>query len=189
MIRQAMMHAIDREGIVASVLQGEGTVVNSSIFGPEWMGTPEGLNLYPFDPDMARQLLTDSGFDTSQTLSIMHQPAASGGTPEKDAARRDHAAATERRRIQHRDSAGRYRRADPAVRRRNRLRSVLQRRRRVPRRSEHFRRPISTPRTSRRAAATARTTRIRASTSCSTRAKPKPIQRSGRRPTPSSPRF
>ena len=43
MVRQAMMHAIDREGIVASVLQGEGTVVNSSIFGPDWMGVPEGL--------------------------------------------------------------------------------------------------------------------------------------------------
>jgi peptide/nickel transport system substrate-binding protein len=82
-VRQAMMHAIDREGIVASVLQGEGTVVNSSIFGPEWMGTPEGLNPYPFDVDMAKQLLTDSGFDTSQSLSIMHVP---GDSPEKDSA-------------------------------------------------------------------------------------------------------
>ena len=43
MARQAMMHAIDREGIVDSVLHGEGTVVNSSIFGPDWMGVPEGL--------------------------------------------------------------------------------------------------------------------------------------------------
>ena len=32
---------IDREGIVNAVLQGEGTVVNSSIFGPDWMGVPE----------------------------------------------------------------------------------------------------------------------------------------------------
>jgi peptide/nickel transport system substrate-binding protein len=81
-MRQAMMYAINREGIVASVLQGEGTVVNSSIFGPEWMGTPEGLNEYAFDPDMAKQLLAESGFDTSQQLTIMHLP----GVPEKDAA-------------------------------------------------------------------------------------------------------
>lgn len=81
-MRQAMMYAINREGIVASVLQGEGTVVNSSIFGPEWMGTPEGLNEYPFDPEMAKQLLQESGFDASQQLQIMHLP----GTPEKDAA-------------------------------------------------------------------------------------------------------
>ncbi|MGH2534822.1 MAG: ABC transporter substrate-binding protein [Thermomicrobiales bacterium] len=82
-VRQAMMHAIDREGIVAQVLQGEGEVVNSPIFGPEWMGVPEGLNPYPFDPDMARQLLDESGFDTNQQLEIMHVP---GGSKEKDAA-------------------------------------------------------------------------------------------------------
>lgn len=81
-MRQAMMYAIDREGIVASVLQGEGTVVNSPIFGPDWMGTPEGLEPYAYDPDKAKQLLQESGFDTSQKLQIMHLP----GTPEKDAA-------------------------------------------------------------------------------------------------------
>jgi peptide/nickel transport system substrate-binding protein len=81
-MRQAMMHAIDREGIVASVWQGQATVVNSSIFGPEWMGMPEGLNAYPYDPDKAKQLLTESGFDASQSLSIMHIP---GENPEGDA--------------------------------------------------------------------------------------------------------
>ncbi|MEA2582070.1 MAG: peptide/nickel transport system substrate-binding protein [Thermomicrobiales bacterium] len=81
-MRQAMMHAIDREGIVKQVLQGEGTVVNSPIFGPDWMGVPEGLAPYPYDPDKAKELLASSGFDTSQALSIMHLP----GTKEKDAA-------------------------------------------------------------------------------------------------------
>ncbi|CAN5820975.1 ABC transporter substrate-binding protein [soil metagenome] len=81
-VRKAMMYAIDREGIVAAVLRGEGTVVNSSIFGPEWMGVPEGLDPYTYDPDMARSLLEGSGFDTNQEISIMHLP----GTPAKDAA-------------------------------------------------------------------------------------------------------
>lgn len=81
-VRQAMMYAIDREGIVASVLQGEGTVVNSPIFGPDWMGIPEGLNLYEYNPDTAKQLLDSSGFDKSQKLEIMHVP----GEPAKDAA-------------------------------------------------------------------------------------------------------
>jgi ABC-type transport system substrate-binding protein len=85
-LRKAMMHAINREGIVASVLQGEGTVVNSSIFGPDWMGIPEGLNPYPYDPEMARSILAESGWDTNQTIEIMTVPAASGGSPEKDAA-------------------------------------------------------------------------------------------------------
>lgn len=82
-MRQAMMYAIDRQGIVTSVLQGQGTVVNSSIFGPDWMGIPDGLNTYDFDPDKAKQLLKDSGFDTSRKLSIMTIP---GESPEHDAA-------------------------------------------------------------------------------------------------------
>src|SRR5690606_15034123 len=73
-LRKAMIHAIDRQGIVASVLQGEGEVVNSPIFGPEWMGVPEGLNEYPYDPELAAQLLADSSYDGSQTLQIMHLP-------------------------------------------------------------------------------------------------------------------
>ena len=73
-LRQAMMYAIDRQGIVNSVLQGEGEVVNSSIFGPEWMGTPEGLEEYAYDPERATQVLADSGFDTSTVFQIMHLP-------------------------------------------------------------------------------------------------------------------
>jgi ABC-type transport system substrate-binding protein len=82
-MRIAMTHAIDREGIAASVFQGEATVVNSPIFGPEWMGVPEGLDPHPYDPDLARQLLAESGFDTSQTLELIHYNARS---PEQNAA-------------------------------------------------------------------------------------------------------
>jgi ABC-type transport system substrate-binding protein len=81
-MRQAMMYAIDREGIVTSVLQGEGTVVNSSIFGPDWMGTPAGLEPYAFDPDKAKSLLDQSGVDKSKKLQLMIVP----GTPSMDAA-------------------------------------------------------------------------------------------------------
>jgi peptide/nickel transport system substrate-binding protein len=80
--RQAMLYAIDREGIVNAVLQGEGTVVNSSIFGPDWMGVPEGLEPYAYDPDKAKALLDESGFDKDQSFSIMIVP----GNPAQDAA-------------------------------------------------------------------------------------------------------
>ncbi len=73
-LRKAMIHAIDREGIVNSVLLGEGQVVNSSIFGPDWMGVPEGLELYPYDPELAASLLDGSGADKSQEISIMIIP-------------------------------------------------------------------------------------------------------------------
>ncbi|MGH2534823.1 MAG: ABC transporter substrate-binding protein [Thermomicrobiales bacterium] len=82
-MRQSMLHAIDREGIVAQVYQGEGQVVNAPIFGPDWMGIPEGLNAYEYDPERARQLLDDSGFDKSQVIQLGYQP---GVVKERDAA-------------------------------------------------------------------------------------------------------
>ena len=73
-VRQAMMYAIDRAGIVKSVLNGEGTAVNSTIIGPDWMGIPEGLNQYAFDPNKAKQLLKDANFNSSAKFSLIYIP-------------------------------------------------------------------------------------------------------------------
>ena len=70
-LRQAMMHAIDRQVVVESLLGGRGEVVNSPIFGPDWMGIPEGLNVYEYDPDKARALLTEMNWDASQKIVAM----------------------------------------------------------------------------------------------------------------------
>jgi peptide/nickel transport system substrate-binding protein len=67
-LRQAMMYAIDRRTIVESLLSGRGEVVDSPIFGPEWMGIPEGLNTYDYDPDKARALLQEMGWDANQAI-------------------------------------------------------------------------------------------------------------------------
>ncbi len=61
-VRQAMNHAIDREEFNDVVLAGTGT--------PAWMPYPEGhlaynaeaAEQYPYDPDRARELLTEAGF-------------------------------------------------------------------------------------------------------------------------------
>ncbi len=76
-VRQAMMYGIDRAGIVEAIYGGNAIVRNSPIFGPEWMGTPEGLNEYAHDQDMARQLLTDAGWDTEREVQMMYNPAGS----------------------------------------------------------------------------------------------------------------
>jgi peptide/nickel transport system substrate-binding protein len=73
-IRQAMQYAIDREGIVTSFYKGEATVVNSTIIGPDWMGTPAGLNAYTFDPDKAKQLLKEANWDSSRNLAMIFPP-------------------------------------------------------------------------------------------------------------------
>lgn len=81
-VRQAMMHAIDRAGIVKQVLAGEAEVVNSTIFGPEWMGVPAGLESYPYNPNKAKQLLAAANWNKDQKIQLMHLP----GVKERDAA-------------------------------------------------------------------------------------------------------
>ncbi len=72
-VRQAMLYALDRESIVREIFQGQATVVNSPLFGWEWdEGEPAGLNPYAYDPDMARQLLSEAGWDSSAHEIIMH---------------------------------------------------------------------------------------------------------------------
>ncbi len=79
-VRQAMMYAIDREAIVQAIFAGESTVVNQTIIGPDWMGIPE-VNPYSFDPDQARQLLSDANWDSSFTFDLDYVP----GTKTRDA--------------------------------------------------------------------------------------------------------
>jgi peptide/nickel transport system substrate-binding protein len=79
-VRQAMQYAIDRESIVKAIYQGEAQVVNQTIIGPDWMGMPD-LNMYPFNPDKAKQLLKDANWDGGHSLQILYTP----GTKERDA--------------------------------------------------------------------------------------------------------
>ncbi len=74
-IRQAMMYAIDRANIVKEIFLDNAVVRNSPIFGPEWMGTPEGLNEYDYNPDRARQLLSDIGWDTGREVEMIYDPS------------------------------------------------------------------------------------------------------------------
>lgn len=71
-VRQAMMYATNRQGIVDAIYQGEATVVNQPLmYGPDWMGElPEELNDYAFDPERAGQLLEEAGWDSNTTITI-----------------------------------------------------------------------------------------------------------------------
>lgn len=79
-VRQAMQYAIDREGIVKAIYQGEAQVVNQPIFGPDWMGIPD-LNPYKFDPAKSKQLLKDANWDSGRALQALYVP----GIKERDA--------------------------------------------------------------------------------------------------------
>lgn len=59
-VRQAMNYAVDREGILKTVLQGRGELLRGP-FSSGWPGFDANLATYPYDPAKARQLLADAG--------------------------------------------------------------------------------------------------------------------------------
>jgi peptide/nickel transport system substrate-binding protein len=77
LVRQALVYAIDREGIVQQVLKGYGRVVNSHIIGPEWALNPN-LNKYEYNPDKARALLKEAAWDAN-TPVVINWMAGQGG--------------------------------------------------------------------------------------------------------------
>ncbi|MGH2560464.1 MAG: ABC transporter substrate-binding protein [Thermomicrobiales bacterium] len=68
-VRQAFMYAVDRQALLDAVLLGEGELVNSTVIGPEW-ATYDDLNPYPYDPEMAKQLLAEAGWDAERTVEL-----------------------------------------------------------------------------------------------------------------------
>src|SRR4029453_4135401 len=80
-VRQALVYAIDREGIVKQVLKGYGRVVNSHIIGPDWAINPN-LNKYEYNPDKARALLKEANWDANTPVVINWMAGQGGGDAE-----------------------------------------------------------------------------------------------------------
>jgi peptide/nickel transport system substrate-binding protein len=68
-VRQAVLYAIDRENIVKQVLAGQGSITNTHVMGPP-AAIPGELNKYEYNPDKARALLTEAGWDANQVVKI-----------------------------------------------------------------------------------------------------------------------
>jgi peptide/nickel transport system substrate-binding protein len=81
-VKQAILFAIDREGICAEIFKGFCSVspTNQRLVGLEWAlpTEAEGAIVYDYDPDRARALLAEAGWDSSNTLRLLHRPAGSG---------------------------------------------------------------------------------------------------------------
>lgn len=69
-IRQAMVYAIDRDKIIATVKKGTGKISNT-MFPAAW-AQPATLNPYKYDPVKAKQLLTEAGWDFSRKVDFIY---------------------------------------------------------------------------------------------------------------------
>lgn len=67
-VRQAIMYAIDRQTIIDTVKLGTGTVSNT-MFPAAWTHA-EGLTDYQYDPEKAKALLAEAGWDSSRQVDL-----------------------------------------------------------------------------------------------------------------------
>jgi len=68
-VRQAIAYAINRPQIVSKVLGGLATV--NCVIPVGFSCSTPGLNTYQYNPTMAKQLLTDAGWDFNKTFRIL----------------------------------------------------------------------------------------------------------------------
>jgi peptide/nickel transport system substrate-binding protein len=69
-VRQAMIYAIDREKIIATIKKGTGKISNT-MFPATWAQSPS-LNPYKYDPAKARELLKEAGWDSSRKVDFIY---------------------------------------------------------------------------------------------------------------------
>lgn len=68
-IHQAFLYAIDRPSLVAAFNSNNGSIFNS-FMTHSWYQKPEWAELYPYDPDQAKALLEEAGWDSSRTVNV-----------------------------------------------------------------------------------------------------------------------
>lgn len=80
-VRQAISYAIDKEGIVFATLEGIGTPAVGA-FGPNEAWTNQDLKGYPYDPEKAKALLAEAGYEAGElTLRIFAYPSRANLPP------------------------------------------------------------------------------------------------------------
>ena len=66
-VRQAFLYALDRQKLIDTFVGGNGKIFNS-FMTHGWYQMPEWKDRYPFDPDKARELLKEAGWDSNREV-------------------------------------------------------------------------------------------------------------------------
>jgi peptide/nickel transport system substrate-binding protein len=82
LLRQAMNYAINKEELAAKLYSGAGVAATGVLPSTSWAFNKD-LKGYPYDPDKARQLLKESGYDGS-SLTLDTYTVARGYNPQGD---------------------------------------------------------------------------------------------------------
>jgi peptide/nickel transport system substrate-binding protein len=69
LVRKAISHAIDREGIVAALVQGGSKVLNAFCF-PQDFGCPPDVPKYNYDPKLAKSMLLEAGYPNGFSITL-----------------------------------------------------------------------------------------------------------------------
>jgi ABC-type transport system substrate-binding protein len=68
-VRQAMNYAVDKEAIIDALFDGKGNP-SSALLTEGDVGYDQAVTAYPYDPDMARQLLADAGYGDGFSIGM-----------------------------------------------------------------------------------------------------------------------
>lgn len=80
LLRQALCHAIDKQGIVDQILLGSGKVSDSHLSPGQFAYAPAPNNIQ-FDPDKAKKLLAEAGFPNGNGLGKINYVTSVGFYP------------------------------------------------------------------------------------------------------------
>jgi peptide/nickel transport system substrate-binding protein len=68
-VRQAINYGVDKEGIIKSILEGNGGAVGGPLT-PVMFGFAPDVKPYPYDPERAKRLLAEAGFAQGISLTL-----------------------------------------------------------------------------------------------------------------------
>lgn len=69
LVRQAVLHAVDRETLVAALVQGGAQALDAFCYSGDF-GCPSDVATYDYDPERARALLAEAGYPTGFSTTI-----------------------------------------------------------------------------------------------------------------------